>query len=102
LKWSSILEIDEISESGGIGAPDEMLFEKVVAFVNPHSGKEWSSELELMVRLHGSNRVSYIATPQEIIVIDRMLKNKSGKLMRRVLKANYLNTDADDTSIMEI
>jgi acetyl-CoA synthetase len=98
---SALLEIEEIAESGVIGAPDELLFEKVVAFVNLHERAEWSIDLELKIRLHISNRVSSIATPQEIVVIDKIPKNKSGKILRRVLKARYLGIDAGDTSTME-
>lgn len=98
---STLLEIDEIAESGVIGAPDDLLFEKVVAFVNLHERAEWSIDLELKIRLHISNRVSSIATPQEIFVVDKIPKNKSGKILRRVLKARYLGTDAGDLSTIE-
>lgn len=99
---SALLEVDEIAESGVIGVPDELLFEKIVAFVALHAGREWSTELELKIRIHVANRYSTIATPQEIIVADGIPKNKSGKIMRRVLKARYLGQDAGDTSTLDI
>jgi acetyl-CoA synthetase len=98
---SALLEIEEIAESGVIGAPDELLYEKVVAFVHLHKQFTWSKELEVKVRLHVSNRASSIATPQEIIIVDSVPKNKSGKIMRRVLKARYLGQDAGDLSTLE-
>jgi acetyl-CoA synthetase len=98
---SALLEIDEVAESGAVGIPDELLFEKVVAFVHLHRGVSWTKDLELKLRLYISNKVSSIATPQEIIVVDAIPKNKSGKIMRRVLKAHYLGTDAGDISTME-
>ena len=98
---SALLEIPEIAESGVIGAPDELLFEKVVAYITLHDQCEYSPQLELKIRLHVSNKASTIATPQEIFVIDRIPKNKSGKIMRRVLKARYMGTDAGDISTME-
>jgi acetyl-CoA synthetase len=98
---SALLEIEEVAESGVIGAPDELLFEKVVAFVNIHKQFEWTRELELKLRLHVSNKVSSIATPQEIILVDSVPKNKSGKIMRRVLKARYMGTDAGDISTLD-
>ena len=98
---SALLEIPEITESGVIGAPDDLLFEKVVAFISLHEGVEYTSELELKIRLYISNKVSSIATPQEIRVLDRIPKNKSGKIMRRVLKATYLGTDVGDISTLE-
>jgi len=98
---SALLEIPEIAESGVIGAPDELLFEKVVAFISLHSQYAYSPELELRIRLHITNKVSSIATPQEIRVVDKIPKNKSGKIMRRVLKARYQGVDTGDISTME-
>jgi acetyl-CoA synthetase len=98
---SALLEMPEVAESGVIGAPDELLFEKVVAFVNFHSGILFTPELELKIRLHIANRLSSIAIPQDVIQVDSVPKNKSGKIMRRVLKARYLGLDAGDISTLE-
>ena len=84
-----------------IGAPDDLLFEKVVAFVHLHSCYQPTKDLEIKIRLHVSNRASSIATPQEINLCDS-IPNKSGKIMRRVLKARYLGADPGDTSTLEI
>lgn len=98
---SALLEVEEVAESGVIGALDELLYEKVVAFVRLHKQYTWSKELEIKIRLHVSNRASSIATPQEIIIVDSVPKNNSGKIMRRVLKARYLGLDAGDLSTLE-
>ncbi len=99
---SALLEIEEVAESGVIGVPDEILYEKVVAYVELHEHKVLSRELELKIRLHVTNRVSSIATPQEILPVEAIPKNRSGKIMRRVLKARYLGTDIGDISTLEI
>lgn len=99
---SALLEVEEVAESGVIGAPDDLLFEKVVAFVNLHERYQPTKDLEIKIRLHVSNRASSIATPQEIIFCGGIPKNKSGKIMRRVLKARYLGEDPGDTSTLEI
>jgi acetyl-CoA synthetase len=99
---SALLEVEEVAESGVIGAPDDLLFEKVVAFVQLHERYQPSKDLEIKIRLHVSNRASSIATPQEIIFCEGIPKNKSGKIMRRVLKARYLGEDPGDTSTLEI
>jgi acetyl-CoA synthetase len=98
---SSLLELEEVAESAVIGAPDPLLFEKVVAFVRLHDCHHPDKNLEIKIRLHVSNRASSIATPQEILFCGEIPKNKSGKIMRRVLKARYLGTDPGDTSTME-
>lgn len=98
---SVLLELEEIAESGVVGVPDELLFEKVVSYVSLHSGIVITPELDLKIKLHVSNRLTAIAAPHEIIVIDKVPKNKSGKIMRRVLKAWYQGLDAGDISTME-
>ena len=99
---SALIECEEVAESGVIGVPDQLLFEKVVAYVSLREPAAWSRETELKLRLHVCNRVSPIASPREIIAIDSIPKNTSGKIMRRVLKAWHLGTDAGDTSTMEV
>jgi acetyl-CoA synthetase len=98
---SALLEVPEIAESGVIAAPDDLLFEKVVAFVLLRDTYLPSPELELKIRVHVSNKVSSVASPQEIFFVDAIPKNKSGKILRRVLKARYLGIDPGDTSTME-
>lgn len=98
---SALLELPEIAESGVIGVPDELLFEKVIAFVHIHAGIEFTAELELKIRLHIANRLSSVAIPQEVLQLENLPKNKSGKIMRRLLKARYLGLDAGDISTLE-
>jgi acetyl-CoA synthetase len=99
---SALLEVEGIAESGVVGVPDELLWEKVVAFVALRKGYEWNSDLELKLRLHISNRVSTMATPQDFRVLENIPKNKSGKIMRRVLRARYLGKDEGDVSTLDI
>ena len=98
---SALLEMDEVIEAGVIGAPDELVYEKVVAYIRLAPGLEWSREIELKLRLHISNKLSSIATPQDFKIVDSVPKNKSGKIMRRLLKAWYTGTDAGDISTLE-
>jgi len=98
---SALLELDEVAEVGVIGAPDELVYEKVVAFIRLKPNLHWSRELELKLRLQVSNRVSTNATPQEFRIIDTIPKNKSGKIMRRVLKSWYTGQATGDISTLE-
>ena len=98
---SALLELPEIAESGVIGAPDDIFFEKVVAFVVLKEPYEWNKDLELKIRIKVSNKVATIATPQEVIVVNSIPKNKSGKIMRRVLKAMYKGEEPGDLSTLE-
>jgi acetyl-CoA synthetase len=98
---SALLELEEVVESGVVGVPDDLLFEKVITYVALHDGVAMTPELDLKIKLHVSNRLSSIAAPHEVIVIEKVPKNKSGKIMRRVLKAWYQGLDAGDISTME-
>jgi long-chain acyl-CoA synthetase len=90
-----------VAQAGVVGVPDELLFEKVVAFVSLHRQHLPSRELELKIRLHVTNRHSSVATPHEIVFVDAVPKNKSGKIMRRVLKAVTLDRDPGDITTIE-
>lgn len=98
---SSLIEVPEIAEAAVIGVPDKFLYEKIVAFVALHRQIIFTRELELKIRLHVSNKLSSVANPHEIICVNSVPKNKSGKIMRRLLKAKYLGTDVGDISTLE-
>jgi len=98
---SALLAMDEVAESAVIGVPDELLWEKIIAFVNIKKQFIWNEDIELKIRIYLSNKLSTIATPKEIIPIDVIPKNRSGKILRRVLKAKYLGEDAGDVSTMD-
>jgi len=99
---STLLEIEEVAEAGVVGVPDEILFEKVVAFIALHRKYSYSQELELKIRLYVTHKLSSVATPHDVVFVEDIPKNKSGKIMRRVLKARYLGTDVGDISTLEV
>ena len=98
---SAVLELPEVAESAAVGAPDPVLFEKIVVFAALRSGHEPSDELRMKIRLHVANRLSAAATPQDVVIVDRIPKNKSGKILRRVLRARYLGQNPGDLSTIE-
>lgn len=98
---SALLEIEEVKEAAVIGAPDKILYEKIVAFIKLKPECIYNKELELKIRIYIANKISTIAVPQDIIAVESVPKTKSGKIMRRVLKAQYLDQDIGDLSTME-
>jgi acetyl-CoA synthetase len=98
---SVLLEIEEIVDVAVIGVDDPILYQKIIAFVKLRKDDRWSRELELKCRIHVSNKVSTVAIPAEFRIIDRIPKNQSGKILRRVLKAVYEGKDPGDLSTME-
>jgi len=98
---SALLELDEIVDVAVIGADDALLHKRIIAYVKLRGDLQWSKELELKCRIYVSNKVSTTAIPAEFYVIDRIPKNQSGKILRRVLKAVYEGKEPGDLSTME-
>lgn len=98
---SCLLELPEIHESGVIGAPDELLHEKIVAFVHLREGASLNASLDLKIKSYIARRLSSIAIPQEVIAVPSVPKNKSGKIMRRYLKSQYLGSASGDLSTLD-
>lgn len=98
---SALLEIPEIADAGIVGIPDDMLYEKVVAYVVLRAGLEMTKSLDLKIKLYISNKISSIASPRELRIAESIPKTKSGKIMRRLLKNQYLNLDYGDISTLE-
>ena len=98
---SSLLEIEEINDVAVIGAPDAILHEKIVAYLCLKNSVEWSRALELKCRIKISNDISTTAIPQEYKIVSKIPKNRSGKILRRVLRAWYEGKDPGDLSTME-
>lgn len=86
---NALLKIPEIAEAGVIGAPDEMLFEKVAAYIVLNENCEWNDDLELKIRLNLTNKLSSIATPQNIFVMKELPKDTDGKINRSLLKEKF-------------
>ncbi|EZU67936.1 acetyl-coenzyme A synthetase, partial [Staphylococcus aureus 1110904178] len=75
--------------------------EIIKAFVALRKGYEPTDELKEEIRLFVKEGLSAHAAPREIEFKDKLPKTRSGKIMRRVLKAWELNLDAGDLSTME-
>ena len=98
---SALLELPAVVESAVVGVPDPLLHERVVAFVHLREPGVLTRELELELRLHVSKRVSTTATPQEVVAVPRIPKNRAGKILRRVLRARHTGGDPGDLSTLD-
>ncbi|EYM97877.1 acetyl-coenzyme A synthetase [Staphylococcus aureus DAR3575] len=98
---SKLVEHEAVAEAGIIGKPDPVRGEIIKAFVALRKGYEPTDELKEEIRLFVKEGLSAHAAPREIEFKDKLPKTRSGKIMRRVLKAWELNLDAGDLSTME-
>ena len=98
---SALIEHPAVAEAGVIGKPDPLAMEVVKAFVSLHQGYEQSDELRREIMRFVRGKLAAAVAPREIAFIDSLPKTRSGKIMRRLLKARELGLPEGDTSTLE-
>lgn len=98
---SKLIEHYAVAEAGVIGKPDPVRGEIVKAFVALRRGNEPTDELKEEIKSFVRNGLGAHAAPRELEFIAKLPKTRSGKIMRRVLKAWELQLNAGDLSTME-
>lgn len=98
---SVLMEHPAVVEAGVIGKPDPIAMEVVKAFVSLKEGYEATEDLKDEIQQFAMKHLSMGAAPREIEFIDSLPKTRSGKIMRRLLKARELGLPLGDTSTLE-
>ncbi len=98
---SSLVSHPKVAEAAVIGKPDPVKGESIKAFVILKNGVEKSDALMEELRRHVRSTVGVIATPDELEFVDTLPKTRSGKIMRRVIKARELGEPVGDLSTLE-
>jgi acetyl-CoA synthetase len=98
---SILLEHPGIAEAGVIGKLDPMLGEVIKAFLSLKQGFTPSEALQRSVIAHARERLGAAVAPREIAFVESLPKTRSGKVMRRLLKARELGLPEGDTSTLE-
>ncbi|MBT2691185.1 acetate--CoA ligase [Bacillus sp. ISL-47] len=98
---SKLIEHPAVAEAGVIGKPDPVRGEIIKAFVALRDGYEPTEELVEDIRQFVKKGLAAHAAPREIEFRDKLPKTRSGKIMRRVLKAWELDLPTGDLSTME-
>lgn len=98
---SALMEHPAVVEAGVIGKPDALLGETVKAFVTLRPGFEASEALKRELMAHARKRLGPAVAPKEIAFAPLLPRTRSGKIMRRLLKARELGLPEGDKSTLE-
>jgi acetyl-CoA synthetase len=98
---SALMEHPAVVEAGVIGVPDPIAGERVKAFVILHRGHEPTDALRRELLGFARVRLGAAVAPKEIEFRDKVPHTRSGKIMRRLLRARELGLDEGDVSTVE-
>ncbi len=98
---SALVSHPAVAEAAVIGVPDEVRGHVIHAFCILREGYSSSSRLEQELKEHVGHEMGPIARPAAIDFVLTLPKTRSGKIMRRVLRAQRLGQDVGDTSTLE-
>ena len=99
---SALVSHPAVAEAAVVGRPDELKGEGIVAFVTLETGRSGDDALIAELRAHVGKEIGPIAKPDEIRFTDSLPKTRSGKIMRRILRALASGQEVSgDTSTLE-
>ncbi len=98
---SALVSHPAVSEAAVMGKEDAVKGEVPVAFVTLRSGFQPSEELRAELIKHIRTTIGPIATPDAIVMVNKLPKTRSGKIMRRILKAVLVGAPIGDVSTLE-
>lgn len=98
---SALMEHPAVAEVGVVGIPDPVAGETVKAFVALKAGVEPGEELRMELLGHARKKLGPAVAPKDIAFRQNLPKTRSGKIMRRLLRARELGLPEGDTSTLE-
>ena len=97
---SAIVSHPSAAEAAVVGLPHEIKGNAIHAYVILNAGQSGSDDLAAALRDHVGKELGPIAKPESITFVDSLPKTRSGKIMRRLLKAQALGEEVGDTSTL--
>ncbi len=98
---STLVSHPACGEAAAIGVPDDIKGEAIVVFVILRAGHTPSDALAGELSAHVRRELGPIATPKSVEIVAKLPKTRSGKIMRRVLRAQHLGIDLGDLTTLD-
>lgn len=98
---SALIEHPAVAEAGVIGKPDQLRGNIIKAFIVLTPGYKDSPRLKEEIQKFVKTKLAGHAFPREIEIVDKLPKTRSGKIMRRLLRAKEMGQPIGDTSTLE-
>jgi acetyl-CoA synthetase len=98
---SALVSHPAVAEAAAIGLPHEVKGTGIHCFVILKAGVNVTDHLAEELRAHVAKELGPITRPEQVMIVPSLPKTRSGKIMRRVLKAKALGQDLGDISTLE-
>lgn len=94
--------VDQVVESAAIGVPDDIKGEALVVFARVAEAKQGEhAELPATIAAEVGRQLGKPLTPKQVHIVDSLPRTRSGKILRRVIRAVYLGNPSGDTSSLD-
>ena len=98
---SALVSYPKVAEAAVVGKPHQLKGQVLVAYVVLKSGQNRSEALKDELKKHVRAEIGPIAVPETIYITDKLPKTRSGKIMRRVIRALVSGQEIGDTTTLE-
>ncbi|WP_048204171.1 acetate--CoA ligase [Methanobacterium formicicum] len=97
---SALVSYDAVAEAAVVGKPDPVKGEEICSFITLKEGFKPSPRMKHLLREHVREEIGPVASPACVNFVDDLPKTRSGKIMRRVIKAKVKGDDVGDISTL--
>jgi acetyl-CoA synthetase len=98
---SALISHKSVAEAAVVGKPHSIKGESICAYILLRKGMESTNELKDELKKHVKRVIGSIATPDEIFIVEKLPKTRSGKIMRRIIRSLIIGKELGDLTTLE-